>query len=662
MKTIKRALCTMLTLAMVFAVFSGGVPVAEATEGGSAITATDGKPTDIVGMPAGSSNIQYLSDAVDMTVSGTEDPGDSTVRLVETRANRYASGAYSQLAAAYRVNTPYYVTSITQYVFVNGTRTGAVSAGLDKTKLYLGYNATYYEKGLGVWAGLSDAKATSLGVTVDPVNYLVYRVPTGANHFYAVAGNNGNNTTKEAYPVRFALYGGNLAQDGITIQYTRLAYADVSTYHTAEFSVDISAYQYIKLTHQGTGSGAQGDLNCVWGNASVMTAPFAPVTPNGLTAAETYNSGNGNTTLIYSNVTSMDTVTGYHNQLIAAGYTLVQSNSSMGVGNYFATYTVGSNMIHCSYFGADDELRVTYGEATYMGATQTVTGFSQVVTPSVSMIEVGGTALSMVVQLADGSFVIIDGGFGQGNDTATQTADMTRLYNFLMDNKPAGIEKPQITWMITHADGDHIILPSRFIKTYCDDVDVNTVCYNFPIYSGLTTNMNTFKNYVSTYFPNANHYIMHTGNKLYLPGCEIEFLLTASEDYYSSTSTFTSGNHTSNAWRMTIAGKTILITGDIETELCNKMVNNYGNYLASNILQVVHHGVNGATAAFNTCVASGNAEAGNALEVCFWAIRTERIWRTEEYPTINQPLWDSGATHYYHDYTTVIELPTLNVR
>ena len=104
---------------------------------------------------------------------------------------------------------------------------------------------------------------------------------------------------------------------------------------------------------------------------------------------------------------------------------------------------------------------------------------------------------------------------------------------------------------------------------------------------------------------------------------------------------------------------TILITGDIETGLCNKMVNNYGNYLASNILQVVHHGVNGATAAFNTAVASGTTEAGNALEVCFWPIRSDRIWRTEEYPTINQPLWSSNATHYYHDYTTVITLPTV---
>ena len=655
MKSIRKTLCLMLALTLCLTVIPGGITTAHAAGEGVAISTTDGKVTDIVGMPSSATNIQYLSDAVDMA-AGANDPGNDTVALVEVQANRYANSAYTPLDAAYRADTPYYVTSITQYVFVGGVRKGAVAAGLDKTKLYLGYNATYYAKGLGVWAGLSDAKAASLGITADPVNYLVYRVPNGANHFYAVAGNNGNNTTKDAYPVRFELYGGNLAADG-TIEYARLAYADVVAHRTAEFSVNVYGYEFIKLTHQGTGAGAQGDLNCVWGNASLMYVPFAPLMPSGITASETYDSGNGNTTVLFSGVSDMNIVSDYHSALLAAGYTLAQSNSAMGTGNYFGTYILGGDMIHCSYFGADDELRVTYGAATYLGDTEAVTGYANVVTPSVAMIGVSGTALSMVVQLADGSFVIIDGGFGQGNDTATQNADMTRLYDYLMEKKPAGTEKPQITWMITHADGDHIVLPSRFMKTYRNDVDVNMVCYNFPIYSSLNTNMNTFKNYANTYFPEAEHYIMHTGNKLYLPGCEIEFLFTASEDYYSSASTFTSGNHTSNAWRMTINGKTIFITGDIETGLCEKMVRNYGNYMASNILQVVHHGVNGATAAFNTCVASGNTEDGNALEVCFWPICSDRIWRTEEYPTINQPLWDSNATHYYHDYTTVIELP-----
>ncbi len=369
-----------------------------------------------------------------------------------------------------------------------------------------------------------------------------------------------------------------------------------------------------------------------------------------------YSCGDNNYLLAYSQV-SAGGVSAYEEALNSAGYSLVQSNE---IGdNRFATYTKDDLMIHCSYFAAEEEYRITYGPKTYLGAMEAVTGYDELVTPSVSMIEIGGTGLSMVIQLADGSFVIVDGGFGQGtyDNAAITEADISRMYQFLKSKTPGG-GKPQITWMITHADSDHILFSIGFMNEHKEDVNVNTVCYNFPPYNSVKNNSVGFKDCVSKHYPNANHYIMHTGSKLYLPGCEIEFLITASEDLYPTA--FKSGNHTCNAWRITVEGKTILITGDIETPLCNKMVKNYGNYLASNILQVVHHGVNGPTVEFNTCVASGSAEAGNKLEICFWPIRSERIFRTEQYPDINKPLWTSGAAHYYHDYTTVIELPDLN--
>lgn len=381
----------------------------------------------------------------------------------------------------------------------------------------------------------------------------------------------------------------------------------------------------------------------------------------------TYHCGNGNYLVAYKWVYSAANTKNYESSLISAGFTLVQENE---IGsNRFTTYIKDNIMVHCSYFAKDYEFRITSGTASYLGNTEAVTGYDDVVTPSVSMIALGGdaeagTALSMVIQLADGSFVIIDGGFGQKTGTDVQNADMERLLNFLTTKTPGG-GKPQITWMITHADWDHIALPTSFINKYYEKIDVNTVCYNFADMtnsaidnaSDLTNYYEDFIDAVNGHFPEANHYIMHTGNKLYLPGCEIEFLITAAEDL--NLASMTSGNHTSNAWRMTIEGKTILITGDIEEPLSKKMANNYGEYLASNILQVVHHGVNGATKQFNQYVASGTEAEGNNLEVCFWPIRTNRIWRTEEYPTINQPLWNSGAAHYYHDYTTTLLLPSL---
>lgn len=403
---------------------------------------------------------------------------------------------------------------------------------------------------------------------------------------------------------------------------------------------------------------ATGAHNIVDGKCTVCDQPPIPKFTGGVQQNQHYNCGQSNYLLVYAAV-STSSAKNYEAKLQSNGYTLIQNNT---IGsNRFATFYKGDQMVHCVYFAADREFRITYGPKTYLGATEPVTGYSNVVNPSVSLIGMScdaqaGTGMSMVVQLADGSFVIIDGGFGQKANEAQRSADMKTLLNFLKANTPSGT-KPQITWMITHADWDHIGLPVWFMKLYGNQVQVNTVCYNFPATSSLDANIDSFMTAVADNFPNANHYIMHTGNKLYLPGCEIEFLFTAAEDLYPTE--FKNSNYTSNAWRMTIEGRTILITGDIETPISKKIAANYGNYLASDILQVVHHGVNGATKELYQYVNSGNR-----LKVCFRTIPTTRKWRTEEqaYRAFNQILWNSGAEHYYHDYTTTIDLTTMTKR
>lgn len=401
---------------------------------------------------------------------------------------------------------------------------------------------------------------------------------------------------------------------------------------------------------------ATGNHNTITGKCKTCGQAPVPKFTGGTQKGTLYNAGNNdNYLLVYYNV-SVAGVKEYEAELTANGYTLVQSNE---IGsNRFTTHTKGDQMVHCVYFAADKEYRITYGVKTYMGSTEPITGYDSVVTPSVSLIAMScdaeaGTGMSMVVQLADGSFVIIDGGFGQKQNEAQRDVDMKTLLNFLKEHAPAGT-KPQVTWMITHADWDHIGLPTWFMKLYGNQIQLNTICYNFPITNSMGDEVEGFLNSVTDKFPNVNHYIMHTGNKLYLPGCEIEFLFTASEDLYPTG--LTNGNYTSNAWRFTIEGKTIFITGDIETPLCSKMARNYGNYLASDILQVVHHGVNGATKELYQAVTYGNK-----LKVCFWTIPTTRKWRTEEsgYRSYNQILWNSGADHYYHDYTTTLLLPSL---
>ena len=249
MKTTSKILCALLVLTMVFAMFSVSAS-AEATQ----ITPTDGKPTDIVGIPAGAT-VTYLS--------------DEGVELVDFRTHYQGAPKANNAGdiVSHQKDTSFYINAASVYCFAEGIR-GSAQSGDDKSKIFLGYNGTEYTKGLGVFAGSAKAEYTYHD------NYLTFAIPTGATRFYAVAGVNGNNSTTEKYgPIRFEVWGGN-SKDGT---FTQLAYAEVSTYHTAEFDVDISGYTYIKLVHMqaATASGAGSGLDCVWANAAVYAMPAA---------------------------------------------------------------------------------------------------------------------------------------------------------------------------------------------------------------------------------------------------------------------------------------------------------------------------------------------------------------------------------------------------
>ena len=348
--------------------------------------------------------------------------------------------------------------------------------------------------------------------------------------------------------------------------------------------------------------------------------------------------GNGNELVVFQRMnedSALSEIAAYEQLLLEAGYKLYQENEVSN--NRFVTYINDTDMIHCNYFRAMGEFRIISGPRTWLGPAQPITDYENTVTPSVSIIGMTDNVQCMVVQLCDGSYIVIDGGWGhdanitkymnKGTEEEIEVtyfrdaaADMESLYNFLKDNAPKG-EKPRVTWMITHADPDHITLPTRFFADYADRFELETVCYNFPNFYNISlgtygspNNPDHFtahaRNYIdaaNANFPNVKHFIYHTGQKLYLPGCEIEFLFTAGEDYWPNAMPWM--NHTSGAWRITIAGATIVIPGDCERGLNDQMVTTFGDHLQSDILQLNHHGCNGATLGFYQAIDP---------TVCFW--------------------------------------------
>lgn len=422
--------------------------------------------------------------------------------------------------------------------------------------------------------------------------------------------------------------------------------------------------------------GFRKDTNLTSGVSGVEEAIPIFDSKNAVMDSELYKCANGDTQIRYNQVGSQAEVLAYEEELEKAGFTYYTGNKEVGK-NLFATYVKGNTLVHINYFAKYRQLNIVFGVKGHLLSNKPIelTVEEKVVVPSITQMYLSNTGLSMVLQLADGSFYIIDGGryepsrdgdvpetinVGAANqkeyvfkqDTA---GDLEKLWAFIQANTPKG-QRPQITWMITHADTDHINAPIQFIKAYAGKFDLQQVCYNFPNDGAGQAFVETVKKQ----YPNAGHYVMRTGDKFYLPGnAELEILCTM-EDLEELK--WSNWNITSAAWRFTVEGKTILITGDTEVEPNTKMYQTFGNYLKSDVYQVPHHGANGGVLSMSKSVNPS---------VCFWAVSKEKFDNDNRmggtsYAKYDHTQWlrKSAAVkaHYHQSETVTLELPTLAKR
>ncbi len=477
----------------------------------------------------------------------------------------------------------------------------------------------------------------------------------------------------------------NLAESYANYQITAAdgnVYVVVSDEEVVEAAVEELKKSIEKLS-DGT-FGVKGNMNIEknMGGSSEPVPVFITGSGNML---ELHDCGANNYEVIYQDMdvsAAPDESAAYETKLTSAGYAL-DSENTIG-DNRFVTYLKGDTMIHCNYFPAIAQYRIIYGPAGYRPENKPVE-CEKVVEPSMTLIGTEQNALCMIYQGTDGSFVIIDGNYqndglvnvvlNQGTDAERSLTykrdtnqNMEEIWNFLVENTPGG-GRPQVTWMITHADPDHIGLPSKFIARYAGQFDLNMACYNFPNMQviGLTygegpdiyqTYAETFVSSVKEKYPDAVHYVYHTGDKLYVPGGEIEFLFTHEDQWPNAMSSM---NHTSGVWRFTVEESTVLITGDAEKELCNQMVACYGEILKSDALQCNHHGSNGATLGFYQCVDP---------TVCFWGCHPDYFNYDLRHLGIKSGYDFNGflrqspkvKAHYTQDKTHTILLPSLEER
>ena len=299
-------------------------------------------------------------------------------------------------------------------------------------------------------------------------------------------------------------------------------------------------------------------------------------------------------------------------------------------GTYVKDSIYGQEAVYTMYYPEDRCYKVTYGPLGDLPDLRAASS-TKVVTPSYTQPKNTAGGLCTIVQLENGKFIVFDG----GNNSNT---DRPYLYNYLKDHTPNGGKPTIAAWVITHAHGDHMGLANAFLVEYADRINVEMGVYNFPDWDnvkvvwdtdqsatavqGLKNASEAFKETLRTYYPDSKQWVVHTGEVMQFPGCELEILYTP-EDYATGmglqpngTVSFPSGNHTNIACRLTLNGTTIIAPGDSESQLCKWMADTYGEYLKSDILTLTHHGYNGGDMDFYRYIDP---------DICIWPTSMENF-------------------------------------
>lgn len=309
--------------------------------------------------------------------------------------------------------------------------------------------------------------------------------------------------------------------------------------------------------------------------------------PHSSVKEEFYYVNNGSMLYKYKGL-NHDAYIDYCSSLLKSGYNEIKSDNSV---YRISAFRKKDHLIYTYYLEKEKLLRIIYEPNAILPVNAPLeNGRCELYQLSLDQNEVD-CGMSYVLKLCDGSFFIIDGGY-------FTKGECDRLYKFLCD---CSSEKIIISgWFCSHAHEDHFGCFIDFIEKYNNSVSIENLYYNFPnmyIPSAKNwkkddiTSTERFYSVINKHLINVSHIKLHTGQKFNVRNLEIEVLATH-EDLYPCE--FKNFNDTSTVIRITVNGKRIMFLGDTGDELSDMLINTYGENLKSDIVQVAHHGFNGA--------------------------------------------------------------------
>ncbi len=311
---------------------------------------------------------------------------------------------------------------------------------------------------------------------------------------------------------------------------------------------------------------------------------------------ETIEGNDGQVTILMENTTEKEFLA-YLKKLKSNKWKKYSTNTvaTDSGNNLFATYTKADNStVYAYYIAAENRAHILQLPLDALLETRAKdNAYKKICEPLFTQVQNkydrASEGMSYLVRLSDGRFIVIDGGQAEAANFESD-----QLYALMTKQN----KRETITiaaWIFTHPHGDHISAATEFLNRFADaDVMVEQILYNFEKGTraqGLSSAIEKWKE------KGTQVVTPHTGQVYHFADAKIEILHTVEDFYPLSTRDLTENqtNNTSVAFHIRMAGQTILILGDMGETGSDEMVEMWGSYLKSDIMQMAHHGLPGGT-------------------------------------------------------------------
>ena len=396
------------------------------------------------------------------------------------------------------------------------------------------------------------------------------------------------------------------------------------------------AWASLEMTVKDTETNEKYMAPCGYEIAEIMTLESLPDYASLGTVSGVYNCGPGlmsdrnsiteeDSYMVVISSTTADKLAGYVATLPDYGYRLISQNTLDGDTYY--TFSKAGAILYLYHSSKVKETRIivdnsstplakiNYDYTKEEGDTTefyqysiNYTSVDQEGYDPVTYTETSGLDCGMayIIKLPDNKIIMIDGGH-RAQMSATAKASLIKFLRQITGKKDN--EKVDIAmWYFTHAHGDHVAAAADIIADYRNQINLESVTFNFPSYQVLSDNYddNTFtlKQNINNYFPNVKYHKLHTGEVLSLAGVTFEIVYTHEDAVAAASSSWggtkpggtteiSSFNDSSTVSKITIDGQTIMLLGDVDSQ-AQTVINAFHNssYLKSDMVQAAHHAYN----------------------------------------------------------------------